>query len=127
MPRNRSAVQNGSTESPATKFSKIRTTSAPRQTPPKTQSSTESISGTKRKISNPSPKPKLKRASSSAVLEAAEDKEATPDEGESQNPYLDNSNQARLPAVNSDILPLPWKGRLGFAYESDRSLVTVGV
>jgi UV DNA damage endonuclease len=111
----------------ATKFSKIHTMSRPRQTPQKTQSSNKSISGSKRKISNPSPTSKLKRVASSAVLEAPEDKEASLDEGETSLENGDQAAQARLPAVNSEILPLPWKGRLGFAYESDRSLVTVGV
>lgn len=51
-------------------------------------------------------------------MEAPGDREASPDEGESQNPDLDSSDQAtqpRKPSVNSDILPLPWKGRLGYA------------
>lgn len=119
MPRKRSAFQNGSaTADMATKaISPI--PSPPQSKSAKRQSSTTAISGAKRKAPSQSPKPVLKRAASSAVLEAVEDREASPDEGESQNPELDDGDQAtqkRRPAVNSDILPLPWKGRLGFAY-----------
>lgn len=82
-------------------------------TPAKRQSSTKRTLGAKRKAL---PKLTLKRPASSAGLEAPEDGEASPDEGELQNPELDDATQARQPAINSDILPLPWKGRLGFAY-----------
>jgi hypothetical protein len=77
-------------------------------------------SETKRKARNSAPAA-LKRAASTTVLDAVVGsvRQASPDEGESQNPDLDDAGQAiqpRQPAVNSDILPLPWKGRLGFAY-----------
>ena len=85
---------------------------------PKRQSLTINVSGTKRKASSLSPKPLLKSAASSGVLEGLEDIEAVPIVRESQSPELDDGDQAtqkRQPAVNSAILPLQWKGRLGFA------------
>jgi UV DNA damage endonuclease len=115
----RSAVQNGSTAANMSMKAISPTPSSPRLKPTKRQSSTRTVSGTKRKALSLSPTPVLKRAASSAVQEAVEDREASLDEGESQNPELDDGEQAtqkRQPVVNSDILPLPWKGRLGFAY-----------
>ena len=120
MPRKRSAVQNGSiSTSVSTKEAILPIPSPPPSKPPKRQSSARTLSGIKRKASNPASMPPLKRATSSAILEATEDRGASPDEGESRNPELDEGDQAtqkRQPAVKSDILPLPWKGRLGFAY-----------
>jgi hypothetical protein len=114
MPPKRRAVCTSSNNTPPTK-SPIRASSlsSPR-IPSKRQSSHQIITGTKRKAL---PKPNLKRAAPFAVFEATEDK-VSADEGESQNPQLDDDDQSshsRQPAVNSDILPLPWKGRLGFA------------
>jgi hypothetical protein len=89
--------------------------------PNKRQPST--IGATKRKARSLAT-PALKRAASSTVLEAEVDRQTSPDEGESQNSDLDDATQAtqpRQPAVNSDILPLPWKGRLGFAYRTPNS------
>jgi len=61
-----------------------------------------------------------KRKAQSAVVENLEDRQASPDEAEAQNPELGDDDyqttQARQPAVNSSIQPLPWKGRLGYAY-----------
>jgi UV DNA damage endonuclease len=61
-----------------------------------------------------------KRKPQSAVVENPEDRQASPDEAESQNDELGNdgvqATQVRQPAVNSPHLPLPWKGRLGYAY-----------
>ena len=133
MPRKQSAIQNGAIYARPSKPARV--LSPTRPSPPlekfsKRQYSTSVISGTKRKASTQSPAPVLKRAASSMVLEAAEDREASPDEGESQNSELDDGDQAtqkRLPAVNSDILPLPWKGRLGFAYSSPNSSLTEAV
>ena len=132
MPRKRSSIQNGAIyarpSTPARVLSP--TPSPPLEKFSKRQYSTRVISGTKRNASTQSPGPALKRAASSMVLEAAEDREASPDEGESQNSELDDGDQAtqkRLPAVNSDILPLPWKGRLGFAYSSHNLSLTEDV
>ena len=86
--------------------------------PPARKTPARRFSGTKRKALPLTELPASKRNASSAVIEAAEAREASPDEGESQNPDLDSSDQAtqpRQPAVNSNILPLPWKGRLGYA------------
>lgn len=109
MPQKRKAVSNSSNNAPATKLQIRASSLSPPVIPPKRQSSTKSISRTKREAL---PKTNLKRVTSSAVLEVS-------DEGESQNPEFDDgdqSSQTRQPAVNSDVLPLPWKGRLGFAY-----------
>jgi hypothetical protein len=106
MPRKRASVAIDSV-APSTNVPPITVT------PPKRNTSQP----TKRKASNP-PKTPTKRVASHSVLEAPEDRAASPDEGESQNTDLDDGDQAtqaRLPAVNSDILPLPWKGRLGYA------------
>jgi len=124
MPRRR-AIANGAIEAtPATKPPASETSPKANHAvstipaPPSRKLSSRNASGTKRKASPPTDSPTLKRNISSAVIEAAEAREASPDEGESQNPDLDSSDQAtqpRQPAVNSDILPLPWKGRLGYA------------
>ena len=132
MPRKRNASQNGANYSGPPKHQRVisPTPSPPLEKFSNRQFSSRVVSGAKRKASTPSPKPMLKRAASSAVLEAAEDREASPDEGESQNSELDDSDQAtqkRQPAVNSDILPLPWKGRLGFAYSPHKSFLTEDV
>jgi UV DNA damage endonuclease len=85
---------------------------------PKSKPSSRNISGTKRKSSSISTEEPVQNLSST-VIEAPEAREASPDEAESQNPDLDDGDQAaqtRQPAVNSDVLPIPWKGRLGFAY-----------
>jgi hypothetical protein len=121
MTQKRSAIQKGAIHARPSKPARVLspTPSPPLEKFSKRQYSTRVISGTKRKASTSSPAPAFKRAASSMVLEAAEDRETSPDEGESQNSELDDRDEAtqkRLPAVNSDILPLPWKGRLGFAY-----------
>lgn len=86
----------------------------------KRQSSRQKASGTKRKALSVSTEP-VKRSglSAASVLEDPADHDASPDSRESENPELDSSDQAtqlRQPAVNSELLPLPWKGRLGYAY-----------
>jgi UV DNA damage endonuclease len=114
MPRKR-ALANGAVENaPPPKP----TSPTSRPSPSPMHKASRSVSGTKRKASPSTESPPLNRNISSAVLEAAEAREASPDEGDSQNPDLDSSDQAtqaRQPAVNSEILPLPWKGRLGYA------------
>jgi hypothetical protein len=134
MARKRSAIQKGVNYSQGPQKQSTRviapTPSPPLEKIPKRQSSTRVISGAKRKASTASATPVLKRAASSAVLVAPEGREASPDEGESQNSELDDGDQAtqkRLPAVNSEILPLPWKGRLGFAYSPPNSSLTEDV
>src|SRR5271170_656627 len=104
MPRKRSAITNGTSRA----RNSIELAISP-PTSSKRQSSTKSVSSTKRKSERPLVKPSLQRAAS-ALLEGVEDTEASPDEGQSQNPDLverDQAAQERLPVVNSEILPLP--------------------
>jgi len=117
MPRKR-AVLNGTIETAAASST---ITANPTTPTPLSNASTEKVSGTKRKAKSPPPKADANQSSlsSATVLEDPADRDASPDSRESENVDLDSSDQAtqlRQPAVNSDILPLPWKGRLGYAY-----------
>lgn len=97
----------------------------PKITQPKGQASTKIVSVSKRKQSILLPEPLLKHAASSVGLNPHEDPEVSHYESKSKNPVLGDSDQdqaaqSRQLPVNSDILPLPWRGRLGFAYEFPR-------
>ena len=121
MARKRILIPNGVAVSTTAEMSTVTPPPPPSlpNPPAKRKISTRTTSGTKRRTSLISPEPVSVKRLSSTVIEAPQDREASPDEGESQNPDLDDGDhaaQARQPAVNSDILPIPWKGRLGFAY-----------
>jgi hypothetical protein len=119
MARKRVLIPNGVAVSTTAETAAITPPPSLPNLPAKRKISTRTTSGTKHKPSPTSPEAVSVKQLSSTFLEAPEDREASPDEGESQNPDLDDGDQAaqaRQPAVNSDILPIPWKGRLGFAY-----------
>ena len=118
MPRKRTAVK----DSLGRAVSSItRPHSRPRQiSNSKRQSSRQKASGTKHKALSVSPEPvKGSALTAASVLEDPADRDASPDSREFENPELDSSDQAsqlRQPAVNSELRPIPWKGRLGYAY-----------
>jgi hypothetical protein len=88
--------------------------------PRKRRASSKHILAATSKMPRVPPKPPLKRTAPSIALVAPEDRKASSYKNESQNPNLDDTTQtaqARKPLVNSDILPLPWRGRLGYAYD----------
>jgi UV DNA damage endonuclease len=118
MARKRMLLPNGVAVSTTAETSTVTPPPSSPNPPAKRKISTRTTSGTKRKPSLLSSEPASVKPPSSTVIEASENREASPDEGKSQNPDLDDGDQAaqtRHPAVNSDILPIPWKGRLGFA------------
>lgn len=51
------------------------------------------------------------------------DPEADEDEGEKEDVETEKKEAARPPPVNSDYLPLPWKGRLGYVRPSPISRI----
>src|SRR5579862_433948 len=97
----------------------IAATTSPALPAQKRKASKKQVSETKRKARSPTLDPIKRAISTATVLEDPTDRDASPDARESENPDLHSSDQAvqpRQPAVNSTVLPLPWKGRLGYAF-----------
>lgn len=93
---------------------KTTTTPKPKVQAPSSESSLSDLSDIDGSVSN-IPSTKIKSTTKKATSKQTEVQDPEADEEEDADPEEITAALARPPPVNSSYLPLPWKGRLGYA------------